>query len=209
MHIHIKRDIIPGDVKTLFLYPSRSHRLHLSTKLVQNPWFCGSMYILILVPAQLGQITSVIKLFKRSTWTISHCCVVHSCFPYDSLRIEVLREGISSFLLLFCFPVASLLFVVFNLASGFFFFRHLQTLFSLHFVCSRKTKPGSWGRHVMRLNESCRQKSTATNEFASSTVLLQLVADWKDMTTFGSNNIVLERQELSNDTRIVMVQTVP
>ena len=39
---------------------------------------------------------------------------------------------------------------------------------------------------------------TVTNEFAFlalfSFVLLQLVADSKDMTIFGSNNIVLERQ---------------
>ena len=50
----------------------------------------------------------------------------------------------------------------------------------------------------MCLNESRCQKSTVTNLFVlslkSSSVLLQLVADSKDMTIFGSNNIVLERQ---------------
>ena len=57
----------------------------------------------------------------------------------------------------------------------------------------------------MRLNESRCQKSTATNEFAFSALnphlyfynrlLIQM-----DMTIFGSNNIVLERQSF---------QTVP
>ena len=32
-----------GDVNKFFLYPSRSHRLHLSTKLVQNPGFGRSI----------------------------------------------------------------------------------------------------------------------------------------------------------------------
>ena len=64
----------------------------------------------------------------------------HSRFPNDSLRIEALREGISSFVLLLCFPVASFLFVVFNLASKSWFCLFFDTFrdFSLGIldVCS-------------------------------------------------------------------------
>ena len=85
------------------------------------------MKILSPVPAQLGQITSVMK-FNMNYQPLLCCALL-----FGSLHIEALHEGISSFVLLLCFPVASFLFFVFNLASKSWFCLFLDTfrLFSL------------------------------------------------------------------------------
>ena len=113
----------------------------------------------------------MIQLLKRSTYQPLLCCAL--LFS----QWQLTHWGTSWRQFIICFttcktndllPVASFLFVVFNLAnkSWFCLFKHFQTRFSRNCGRSRQTKPGSWGCHVMSLNKSHCQKSTASNEFA-------------------------------------------
>ena len=113
------------------------------------------MFILSPVPAQLVT-DQIIEMCNMNYQPLLRCTLnPHSTprFPNDSLRIEALPEGISSFVLLVCFSVASFLFVIFTLASESWvrlFFNDIFKLISLGIlkVCCKLNQEAAYVMHI-------------------------------------------------------------
>ena len=134
-HIHIKRNIIHGDVlesrrcKNAFSVP-----ISLAQNALEYKTTTESLILRVDVNFKPCSCTTgtnyLIKLFKRSTWTISPRCVVRRSPLTQSLPMTAyaLRHFVKAFHHLFYyFALASFLFVVFNLASKSWFCLFLDT----------------------------------------------------------------------------------